>query len=60
VFTPIRSKRLLIRPFQPADAAGLAERRNDPDVARYQDWKLPYTMNQAEKIVSELAAMDGP
>jgi RimJ/RimL family protein N-acetyltransferase/ribosomal protein S18 acetylase RimI-like enzyme len=60
VFTPIRSKRLLIRPFQPADAAGLAERRNDPDAARYQDWELPYTMNQAEKIVLELAAMDGP
>lgn len=60
MFTPIRSERLLIRPFQPDDAVSLAERRNDPEVARYQDWSLPYPMELSEKIVSELVAMDGP
>lgn len=60
MFTPIRSERLLIRPFQPDDAVSLAERRNDPEVACYQDWSLPYPMELSEKIVSELVAMDGP
>jgi RimJ/RimL family protein N-acetyltransferase len=60
VFTPIRTMRLLIRPFRPDDAAGLAARRNDPVVAEYQNWTLPYSMEQAEKTASELAAMDGP
>jgi RimJ/RimL family protein N-acetyltransferase len=60
VFTPIRTKRLLIRPFRPEDASGLAARRNDPVVAEYQNWTLPYSIEQAEKTASDLAAMDGP
>jgi RimJ/RimL family protein N-acetyltransferase len=60
VFTPIRTERLLIRPFQPGDLAGYFARRNDPDVARYQDWELPYPMARAEKVVSAVVAMDGP
>ena len=60
MFTPIRTDRLLIRPFQPDDVAGLGERRNDPEVARYQDWILPYPMELTEKIVSELVATEGP
>jgi RimJ/RimL family protein N-acetyltransferase len=60
VFTPIRTERLLIRPFSGADAAGLASRRNDPEVAKYQNWEQPYSLEQAEELVSELVAMDGP
>lgn len=60
MFTPIRTERLLIRPFRPEDAAALAARRNDPVVAEYQNWTLPYSTEQAEKTVSELAAMNGP
>jgi RimJ/RimL family protein N-acetyltransferase len=60
MFTPIRTERLLIRPFQVDDAVGLAERRNDPEVARYQDWSVPYPMDLAETIVLDLVAMDGP
>ncbi|MGI8517885.1 MAG: GNAT family N-acetyltransferase [Acidimicrobiia bacterium] len=60
MFTPIRTRRLLIRPFEPTDAAGSAARRNDPEVAKYQDWELPYTLERAEKRISELVAMTGP
>jgi RimJ/RimL family protein N-acetyltransferase len=60
MFTPIRTQRLLIRPFEPGDAAGLALRRNDPEVARYQNWTLPYASELAQKVVDELLAMDGP
>ena len=59
MFTPIRTERLLIRPFRLEDAAGLAERRNDPTVAKYQNWLLPFTTEQAEKIVSEVVASPG-
>ena len=60
MFSPIRTERLLIRPFQEGDLAAYFDRRNDPDVARYQDWELPYPMERAEKVVSAVAAMDGP
>lgn len=60
MFTPIRTRRLLIRPFEAADAAGLAARRNDPEVAKYQDWTVPYPLETAEKLVADVVAMDGP
>jgi RimJ/RimL family protein N-acetyltransferase len=60
VFIPIRTDRLLIRPFVPDDAAGLAARRNDPEVARLQNWEVPYPVERAEKVVSDLVAMEGP
>jgi RimJ/RimL family protein N-acetyltransferase len=60
VFTPIRTDRLLIRPFRPGDAGGLAARRNDPQVARYQNWTLPYPRERAEEMVTRVVAMEGP
>ncbi len=60
MFQPIHTDRLLIRQFQPADVTGFMARRNDPEVARFQDWELPFTREQAEKTVSELVAMGGP
>lgn len=60
MFSPIRTARLLIRPFRSDDAAGLAARRNDPKVAEFQNWTLPYPREEAERVVSELVAMDGP
>jgi RimJ/RimL family protein N-acetyltransferase/ribosomal protein S18 acetylase RimI-like enzyme len=60
VFAPIRTERLLIRPFEPNDLASYHARRNDPDVARFQDWELPYPMERSEKAVTKQVAMDGP
>lgn len=60
MFTPIRTKRLLIRAFRPDDITDLVAWRNDSDVARYQDWETPYSMEDAEKVVSELVVMEGP
>ena len=42
------------------DVAGLIARRNDPEVAKFQDWEIPFTAERAEKMVAELVAMDGP
>ncbi|MGH8958326.1 MAG: GNAT family N-acetyltransferase [Acidimicrobiia bacterium] len=60
MFTPIRTKRLLLRPFRSEDALGLFQRRNDPLVARYQDWELPFPQERADHMASELATMAGP
>lgn len=60
VFTPIRTERLLIRAMAADDAASLATRRNDPDVARYQNWTTPFPIEKAKEIATEVAAMDGP
>jgi len=60
MFEPIRTHRLLIRGFRDGDAVATAAIRNHPDVARYQDWTLPYPLERAERVVSSLVAMDGP
>jgi RimJ/RimL family protein N-acetyltransferase len=60
VFIPIETQRLLIRSVVPEDARLLAERRSDTQVAKYQNWALPYPLERAEKMVSEIVAMDGP
>ncbi|MEX0795943.1 MAG: GNAT family N-acetyltransferase [Acidimicrobiia bacterium] len=60
VFTPIETSRLLIRPLIAEDAAELARRRSDPEVARYQNWTVPYPVERAETMVASNVAMDGP
>lgn len=60
VFVPIHTERLLIRAFEPDDAEGLWRRRNDPEVARYQNWELPFPRERVDRMVAGLVAMDGP
>jgi RimJ/RimL family protein N-acetyltransferase len=55
---PIRTKRLLLRVMRPGDAAVLAAYRDDPDVARYQDWSLPFTLADAERMLASQADLD--
>ena len=59
-FEPIRTERLILRRPVPGDAEAAHERRNIPEVARYQDWERPYTWERAETSTAEAAAMDGP
>lgn len=59
-FTPLRTARLLIRPMRLDDAEELWRRRNQPEVARYQTWVLPYPREKADELVRSVVAMDGP
>ncbi len=59
-FAPLRTDRLLLRPMRSADAEPFAARRSDPDVARYQNWTTPYSIERARTLVAEIVAMDGP
>ena len=47
---PLRTERLSIRVMKTADAARFAEYRNDPEVARYQLWDMPYTVEAATRL----------
>jgi RimJ/RimL family protein N-acetyltransferase len=54
----IGTERLVLRRFRPSDAETLSAYRSDPDVARYQSWTPPVTLEQARLIVASLAAGD--
>ena len=57
---PLRTERVLLRALRAADAAVLLAYRNDPEVARYQDWPLPYPEEDAARLVRAMTVADGP
>ncbi len=59
-FAPLRTARLVLRAAEPGDAEAAFVMRNLPEVARYQDWQLPYTLEQAQQFTTSLAAQDWP
>lgn len=57
---PFHTARTTVRTLRPDDAAALLAYRNDPEVARLQDWDLPYTPEQSAALVAEHAGARGP
>jgi RimJ/RimL family protein N-acetyltransferase len=57
---PITTARLVIRMMRDADAPALLAYRNDPAVAEFQDWELPYTEAMAADLIAAQAGDDGP
>jgi RimJ/RimL family protein N-acetyltransferase len=49
---PVRSARLVIDALTIGDAEAVAAYRNDPDVARFQGWSLPYGAEQAAGLAA--------
>jgi RimJ/RimL family protein N-acetyltransferase len=56
----IETERLTLRPVQASDAAALAARRSDPEVAQYQSWTAPYDLAKAETLVESILGQGGP
>jgi RimJ/RimL family protein N-acetyltransferase len=56
----LRTERLLLRTPTASDAAHLADRRSDPEVARYQTWIPPCPLDRAEAMITDAIAMNGP
>lgn len=52
----LETRRLQLRAFREEDAATFAAYRSDPDVARYQDWDPPVTLEQARRFTRAMAA----
>ncbi|MGH9119803.1 MAG: GNAT family N-acetyltransferase [Acidimicrobiales bacterium] len=46
--------------MRPTDVTEFASYRNLPDVARYQDWELPYTRDLAHQLIDEMVGIDAP
>ena len=59
VFQPVTTERLIIRGMTASDATALWKRRNDPEVAEYQNWTIPHPRETAERIAISVGEMDG-
>lgn len=54
---PIETPRLILRPFAERDIEPFARYRSDPEVARYQGWEAPYSLEQAARFVAEMQSV---
>ena len=50
----LQSDRLLLRSFQESDSEAFAAYRSDPEVARYQGWNVPYSLEKAAAFIAEM------
>ncbi len=50
---PMRTERLLLRMMRPADAETHAAYRNDPEIAKHQQWDLPYPVEKARASLAD-------
>ncbi|GGL12404.1 GNAT family N-acetyltransferase [Deinococcus radiotolerans] len=51
--TTLHTPRLTLRPITPDDLPRVLTYRNDPEVARYQAWALPATLDSVAGLVSD-------
>ena len=49
----LETERLIMRAFQDKDILDFAEYRSDPDVAQYQGWDAPYSVEKAAEFIAE-------
>lgn len=48
----LESRRLLLRPFCKEDLSAFCAYRNDPNVARYQGWDVPFSEQQGRDFIT--------
>lgn len=47
----LETPRLILRPFQDSDLEPFVAYRSDPEVARYQGWEAPYSVESAMEFI---------
>jgi RimJ/RimL family protein N-acetyltransferase len=50
----LQTKRLVLRNFIDSDLEPFLAYRNDPEVAKYQGWGIPYSLEKGEAFVSSM------
>ena len=50
----LQTDRLFLRPFLESDLEAFAAYRSDPEVARYQGWDAPYSLEKAAAFIAEM------
>lgn len=56
----MQTPRLLIRNFKDADLASFIAYRNEPEVAKYQGWKVPYTEEMGSRFIAQMKDVNAP
>ena len=56
----LETERLLLRQFREADLETFFAYRNDPEVAKYQGWGIPYSREQGEAFISSMREKSAP
>lgn len=51
----LRTSRLFLRPLAEPDLGAFAAYRSDPEVARYQTWTAPYSLERARRLLEEIS-----
>lgn len=54
----LQTERLVIRRFTARDVDAFHAYRNDPEIARWQGWSLPFARPAAEAFVAEMAGIE--
>jgi RimJ/RimL family protein N-acetyltransferase len=54
----LRTDRLVLRPLQEMDLVAFAAYRSDPNVARYQGWSAPYSLEHARALLEEMRRLE--
>jgi RimJ/RimL family protein N-acetyltransferase len=50
----LETARLILRSFEQRDIQPFSAYRSDPDVAKYQGWQAPFSLDQAANFVDEM------
>ena len=50
----LETSRLILRPFDEQDVEAFSRYRSDPEVARYQGWEAPFSLEKAARFVAEM------
>jgi RimJ/RimL family protein N-acetyltransferase len=53
----LETERLILRPLQERDAEAFSTYRSDPEVARYQGWEAPYSLEQAAQFIQKMQSV---
>jgi RimJ/RimL family protein N-acetyltransferase len=56
----LETERLVVRSFKLDDVDALHAYRNDPAIARYQAWSLPYSRTNAAQLVADMFELHEP
>lgn len=54
----LETPRLILRPLKDSDIAAFAAYRSDPEVARYQGWEAPYSIEKAADFVTYMQTIE--
>lgn len=49
----LETNRMILRPLEDRDVAAFSAYRSDPEIARYQGWGAPYSIEQAEEFIEQ-------